>query len=211
MPLLRSNPKHEAFARHRALLVDVLEAYKLAGYTKGSELYQRGNARKLDQNPKIRARIVELTKESEEDIAIESYRMRRELRRIGYANAAELWEWNGDRLVLKDLTRLPAEVQATIGEIAVEPIIEYEGTGDERRKVVGGQKIKIKHHSKLEALLQLAKLLGLAKDEVASASASATAIVMQVVSGVPRAPDDAREDAGPARISGAIEPAECAS
>jgi hypothetical protein len=55
------NPRHELFARHRAKLVDRLEAYRLAGY-----VARIGNAARLDRNERVRARIRERAKAVEE-------------------------------------------------------------------------------------------------------------------------------------------------
>lgn len=152
------NHRQEQYARHRAKLVSKREAYRLAGYSD-----HHGNPARLDQDERVRKRIAELVKADEELLEVEIELMKRELHRIGYADAVAPWESVAGKLVLKDLTALPEDVRATISEIAVEPVIDYVGEGDERQKVMLGQKMRLKQHSKLEALKQLALLLGIEK------------------------------------------------
>ena len=53
-------------------------------------------------------------------IELEVELMKRELRRIGYADAVALWESKGDRIVMRDLTALPNSLRAAVAEVAID-------------------------------------------------------------------------------------------
>jgi hypothetical protein len=154
------NPRQESYARLRAELVPKREAYTRAGFSP-----HHGNPSRLEQMPHVRDRIAELCKSTEELVEIQRYKMIQELDRLAYANTIDLWERGVDGyLAIKDLTALPTDLTASIAEIAVEPITDYEQGADDEpsRKITIGQKIRVKQHGKLEAMKQLAELIGMA-------------------------------------------------
>jgi hypothetical protein len=129
------NPRHEAYARHRALLLKKTEAFKAAGYKDGPGA--RGNADRLERDERVRERIRHLVKLGEEVVEIESAFVRRELTEIAYGEAQD----------------------------------------------------DLKYAHKLTALDQLVKLLGIEKPAQVNLN-NTTGIVLNIITGVPRAPDD---------------------
>jgi hypothetical protein len=155
MGVLR-NPKHEQFARERSFLTAPLVAARAAGYVKMTA----GNAAKLDRNPKIRARIAELSKDDEDLVALKRRYLERLLMRVASADALDVWEpvigANGKptpgKYRLKDLLSLPDDLRQAVASVTID-----------------GAKVKVEMLDKLTATAQLQKLwaqaLGVQPDE----------------------------------------------
>jgi phage terminase small subunit len=161
MPILR-NARHEAFAQALVSGKSLGDANVIAGYKNGN----RKAAWITRQNPKIAARIVELTEEkmAAERLArdraqvkfdLSAERVIGELARIGFANMQDYLTVGPDGELRFDYARITRDQAAAITEITIE---EFKG-----RKV---RRIKFKLADKQTALVSLGKHLGIFADPI---------------------------------------------
>jgi hypothetical protein len=111
------NPKHERFARARALLVSVLEAAREAGYEKMTP----GNAMKLDRRKDIRGRIAALSAIDEEMLRMRRERVEARLNLAAYGNILKFATIDQEtgKLIAIDWRRLAeSELAVTISEFS---------------------------------------------------------------------------------------------
>ena len=165
MPILR-NGRHELFAEAIVNGKSLGEANVIAGYRKPN----RRQAWLLKQNPKISARIVELTEEklATEKLAREraqvkldltAERILGELARIGFANMQDYLSVDKDGNPRLDYARISRDQASAIQEITID---EYkEGRGPGARDI---KRVRIKLAEKRPALEALGRHLGLFVD-----------------------------------------------
>lgn len=141
MPAL-TNPMHESFAVSYAANGVLHKAALAAGTSR-----QYGYA--IAERPDIQARVAEIVWQRFRKENISAERVIRELARIAFANAADLYDETGDLIPIHEL---PDDVAATISQVDVE--VSSRGRGDDRQTF---STVKIKRASKMDALTVLAK------------------------------------------------------
>ena len=119
------------------------EAVITAGY-KGKNPDSMGS--QLLRNPKVAAYLAERRARIAAAADIDAERILREYARIAFADSRDVMAWGPDGVRLKPSEELTADAAATVAEVS-----ETMGTDK------GGGSIKIKLHSKAEALNALAK------------------------------------------------------
>lgn len=147
MPVL-SNPQHELFCQEKAKGATSIAAYMAAGYTSKNYASQGMAAKRLLARPEVRARIDELLAGGAEKAEVTIAEWLLELKRIGFSDIRNVVGWKKGRVTLKDADDLTPEHAATIGEIS------------ESDKGA----LKVKLHSKVDALEKIGRYLGVYKD-----------------------------------------------
>jgi len=167
MPPLK-NSRHERFARGLVEGLSAVDAYEKAGYERN-----RSSASKLQTNANIKGRIRELQDEAAEKATVTASRVLVEIARIAFADLGEAVTWGPDGVRLKDSTQLPLAVRAAVQEVT-ETTTQFGGS------------LKIKFHSKMQALDALAKHLRLYAEvpEDANEQARAIAALVQTMMGL---------------------------
>jgi phage terminase small subunit len=167
MPILR-NARHEAFAQALVSGKSLGDANVAAGYKNDN----RKAAWITRQNPKIAARIVELT---EEKLAAEKLARERaqvkfdvsaetvigELARIGFSNMQDYLTVGPDGELHFDFARITRDQAAALQEMVIEEFMD--GRGAAARKV---RRIRFKLADKRSALVDLGKHLGIFADPI---------------------------------------------
>lgn len=158
------NARHERFAQELAKGKSQVDAYAAAGYQP-----DRGAAARLSANVSVQERAEELKGRAAEKAVVTQERVLKELARIGFSDMRKLLRWTGnlpkmdeDRaeesgdveisvanfVQLFDSDQLDDDVAACISEISQ----TREGA------------LKVKLHDKQQALVSLARHLGMFKD-----------------------------------------------
>jgi len=165
MPIL-DNPKHERFAQAMALGKSADQAYVIAGYSE-----HRSNAARLSANERVRRRIEEILSEAAAKVGVTVERVVTELAKIGFSDIRKAVSWRGslvresdnpdggDVLVIKEIVTNHVQVVDSdqVDDDTAGAIAEVSQTKD-------GMKIKM--HSKPDALEKLGRYLGMFKDKV---------------------------------------------
>lgn len=135
-------------------------AYRAAYARKASNQRAAEEGKALLSNPKIspiineaRAKAKKRTDKIMDRYAITKENILREFARIGFADVTDVVSIEGGQVHVKETDDLPEDARRAISEISE--------TINER----GDRTIKVKSHSKINALVQLAKHLGLDKPE----------------------------------------------
>lgn len=160
------NPKHERFARLRAVLRPKADAYRQSGLTSTTDHAAAGNASRLERRPDIAERIAYLSRSDESLLQAKRERLEEMLWLIHESNVAEMWETvevekydrKGNPVVDKDgqpvmkkvqrprsIDQMPEDVQRAVEAITI----------NEAGFVVP------KPYSKLQANVELRKMLGI--------------------------------------------------
>jgi phage terminase small subunit len=164
MPILK-NGKHELFAQACVNGLSLGQANIAAGYKNGN----RKAAWLTRRNPKIAARITELTEEklaaeklarerAQVKLDVTAERVIGELARIGFANIQDYLTVGPDGEPHFDYARIERDQAAALQEIVIE---EFKDGRGEARKV---RRIRFKLADKRAALVDLGKHLGLFAD-----------------------------------------------
>ena len=104
-------------------------------------------ASKLMKLPKVAARIQELRDAVQERALVTKVEILTELKRIGFGNLADVAEWNGRTVTLKNSETLSPELTSLVSEVSETK-----------------QGVKIKLHDKMDALDKMAKIVGAYKE-----------------------------------------------
>lgn len=155
MPVL-ANPKHEAYAQHRAKGLPHELAHKKTGYKPGKR-----NGDRFRRDGVILARIQEIQSISANKAGITIDRIMKEAALIGFSNLNDYIDTTGSEPVMR-LDRTTRDQMAALSEITTETRYERAGPGEEPVRVV---KTKIKAWDKLAALEKLGKQLGMWRDK----------------------------------------------
>lgn len=143
MPVLK-NMRHERFAQAILKGKTLDQAYVTAGYRA-----HPANPKRLRENEAVSARISELVEKSETLTNISVERIAQELARIGLADITDAVSFSGKRVKLKASSELDRDTTAAISEV---------------QQTKDG--VKIKFHSKTNALDLLAKYKGMFKENI---------------------------------------------
>ena len=100
-------------------------------------------ASRLVARPKVAKRIKELRDAVQERAMVTTTDILQELKAIGFGNLSDLVSWSESGLTLKNSETLPSELTALVSEVSE-----------------GKHGVKIKLHSKLDALDKMAKMTG---------------------------------------------------
>ena len=120
------------------------DAYRLHYNTENmSPQVVNNEASKLMKLPKVAARIQELRDAVQERALVTKVDILTELQHIGFGNLADVAEWNGRTVTLKNSETLSPELTSLVAEVSETK-----------------QGVKIKLHDKLEALDKMAKIVG---------------------------------------------------
>ena len=128
-------------------------AYQQAGYVVKNDNVAAVEAHRLLNNPIIAATLAKARRASEERTGIIQDRVARELARIAFGDQRAVMKWGPDGVTLLDSEGLTDDAAALVAE-ASQTITEAGGT------------IRLKTHSKIEALALLGKHLGMFKEQV---------------------------------------------
>lgn len=111
------NPKHEAFCREVAGGLNYRQAWISVGNNVASN-----NFGKLARRPEVQARVAELREEFNRTAGIKVEYLREKLLPIATSDVTRYFRrGRGGKLVLRDVTKLPAELRAALSELRVEP------------------------------------------------------------------------------------------
>jgi hypothetical protein len=155
----------------------------------------RPNSRRLSNaNALVKARLKELANYSAQLAGIDAGWAQIKLKSMVEANIDDyLSPPDKDGYRYFDLSQVSREKLGQLTELAQDEITEAMGDDEGTRRT---RKIKVRLPDKISALSLLAKIARWVEDApTASASASANTVVMQVVTSVPRAPDEPMLDA----------------
>ena len=144
-------PKQKRFVDEYLVDLNATAAAKRAGY---SERTARSIASENLAKPDIQAEIQKRRSALQDKLEISSERMLQEYARIAFFDPRRLFDDNGKP---KDISTLDDDTAAALAGLDV--LEEYEGSGQDREFV--GYTKKYKVASKMEALRDLAKHLGL--------------------------------------------------
>jgi hypothetical protein len=108
-----TNRKREAFAREIAAMTPYGKAYAEAGYG-GNPRWHEYNARKLAQQPEVRARIEELRTEFTQMAGIHAEYIQRQILPLVEANPKDLYNADGSLRPIAELPRALAKAIRTI-------------------------------------------------------------------------------------------------
>ena len=145
------NLRHEKFALEYSISLNATNAYKAVyGSPKGAE----NSASKLLGNPKVKARIKELSEKKEAKAEIKAFNVVEELEKIAKARAIDVFKLDGAFLTIKSLADIPEECQVAIESIECLSVGEH------------GTVTKVKFHSKIKALELLGRHFGLFNDKL---------------------------------------------
>jgi phage terminase small subunit len=142
-------PKQEQFCREYIIDFNATQAAIRAGYSKKTA--NRIGPENLSKLV-LQERIAVLVKELQEKTGITAEQVVRELAKIGFANIKGVLDDNNE---IKDISKLPDDITAAIESIQSD--IRHDG-GDSDGYT---EKVKVKLHSKLHALTDLGKHLGI--------------------------------------------------
>lgn len=124
------------------------DAYRLNYNTENmSPQVVNNEASKLMKLPKVAARIQELRDAVQERALVTKVEILTELKRIGFGNLADVAEWNGRTVTLKNSETLSPELTSLVSEVSETK-----------------QGVKIKLHDKMDALDKMAKIVGAYKE-----------------------------------------------
>jgi phage terminase small subunit len=147
-----ANAKHELFALAIVEGKNGADAYAAAGYSVDRKVASVNAVRLLDRDD-IKARIAELQGEHRERHTATVDNLVAELTRIAFANAGDFFHWGPDGVRVKDKDALSLEQQSVVAEVS-QTVTEAGGT------------IRVKLHSKLDAIDKLGRHLGMFKHAV---------------------------------------------
>lgn len=186
--------QQERFAHEYLVDCDPQAAAVRAGYSSGPAL--KVTPYRLLADPRIQDIIQARRRALIAKTELTQERVVEELRRIALFNVRDVVTWDGQRLEVRPLDELPESITAAISELAidVEELELEQGPSAEDRALVDlgviaeappkkagrilRKKIRLKTHSKLDALAQAAKILGFEKEK-----APTTAVGVQIFFG----------------------------
>lgn len=155
------NLRHEKFAQLMVTSgMSQVAAYREAGFREGTDQTMRANAARLIARDAVSARIAELRKPVLDKYGVTNDRIIRELALSGFARMGDYAELIGDG----DLTKLESEATAAITEFTIDTI---PGGGRGANKQPDNLRTRIKLGNKHQALVALAQISGLMKEQVA--------------------------------------------
>lgn len=152
------NDRQEAFAQHYSRKANATWAAKEAGYSEKTA-YQQGHA--LLKKPEINARIEHIKAERWKALHMgpdETLAEIAKLARFNLGDALQVTE-QGDAFL--DLSLLDDDGRAALSEVEVHDYLD--GRGEDARDV---RRVKVKTHSKVQALTLVAKAHGLLTEKV---------------------------------------------
>jgi phage terminase small subunit len=161
MPVL-SNPRHERFAQELAKGKSANEAYVLAGYEEN-----RGNATRLNANESIQSRVAEIQSRGAQRAEVTVERVVSELAKIGFSDIRRVVQWSGSEVAdevdgeddgVPRVVVRAANIVRLIGSDVVDD--DTAASISEISQTKEGS-LRVKMHSKLDALDKIAKYLGL--------------------------------------------------
>jgi phage terminase small subunit len=164
MPVLE-NPKHERFAQELAKGTSASQAYVLAGYKPNDS-----HASRLGGNGKVAARVEEILGRAAARAEVSVERVLQELALIAFSNPRAAMSWGPDGVVLRDSAELTDQEAALISEVA---------------ETKDGLRVKL--HSKLDALGKIGQHLGMFKERVEHTGKDGGPIETKDVSDIERA------------------------
>ena len=141
--------RQEAFCRAYTQNINQTGSARIAKY---SEVGITGTASKLMNSPYIKGRLAYLQGELVEKSGVNSERVIAEVAKIAFCNVQSFLDEGNE---IRDISQLPPDVAAAVESIQVD--IRHDG-GDSKGYT---EKVKFKLHSKLTALNDLCKHLGL--------------------------------------------------
>ena len=163
MPVL-ANPRHEAFAQARAQGKTIDQAYVVAGYKAND-----GNATRLNGNERILSRIEEIVTQASERAGVTVERIIAEMAKIGFSDIRKLVSWRGNVTQSGEDPDTGEPTLRSFNEVALVDSDKLDGGMAAAISEVSQSKdgsLRIKLHSKLDALTKLGQNLGMFKDTV---------------------------------------------
>ena len=163
-------PKREAFCHEYLIDLNKTQAALRAKYSPKTA-YSIGH--ELLKIPEVQDRIAHLATIKEKRAEKSADDVIKELENIGFSRLGDVIEWNESGVAfLKNSDELNDEAMAAIESVQVTEeqthITASGAEGDPKRKIQGSSvlKTKVKLHSKMAALTQLAKHHGLVQDKI---------------------------------------------
>lgn len=147
-------PKRERFCQEYMIDLNATRAYK--DVYKCSDKVANASGPRLLGNVSIQARITELRKGLEIKTGVSAERVINELAKVAFANIKSVL---GEKNEIKDISQLPDEIAAAVE--SVQSDIRHD-SGDSEGYT---EKVRVKLYSKLNALNDLGKHLGIFKKD----------------------------------------------
>ncbi len=143
-------PKRERFCQEYVVDLNATKAYK--DVYKCSDKVANASGPRLLGNVSIQARIADLQKDLQKATGINAERVINEYAKVAFANIKSVL---GEGNVIKDISQLPDEITAAVESIQSD--IRHDG-GDSEGYTA---RVKVKFYSKLNALADLGRHLGI--------------------------------------------------
>jgi len=178
--------KQERFCQEYIVDLNATQAYIRAGYTADSA---NANGNRLIVNDSIAKRIAELKAERSKRVQFTADDLFNELVKVGTSNIADFVTVQPDGSSRIDLSKCSREQMAALSEVSTEQ--SYADTGsDDDPSIQTVLKIKIKQHSKNQALIELGKHLGVKSGVDVTSNGETLPSVQFVMPSNGRNPDD---------------------
>lgn len=145
------NPQRIKFCDEYLVDSNAMEAAIRAGY---APRHAKNQACKLLKKPIIKAYIADKQAALSQTLNLKTETVLKELATIAFFNIQNLYDDSGKIIPME---KLPPHIAAAVESIDIKET--YTGTGETR--TLSGTQVKVKLHSKLDALNALAKHLGL--------------------------------------------------
>lgn len=166
---MKLTEKQRLFCDEYLIDLNATRAYKVVFKSCKTDNTARTNASKLLTNTNIQTYIEQRMKERERRTEITQDRVLKELAKIGFVNAKNLFRDNGS---VKGIDELDEETASAITTIKTNEL--YEGYGEDRSQV--GETIEIRLCDKIRALELIGKHLGMFKEKIELSGAITTEI-----------------------------------
>lgn len=162
------NPQHEKFAQefHRLVWIGTkpsdarLTAYKDAGFQTQDDVFAAANARKLTQRAEVKARLKELSENSEFLSCTDAAWAQRKLKALAECNLAKyLTPADSEGIRRLDLSKATDEEIGLLLEIGQDEETRMEGDDDDKTEV-RIRKIRIKRADPIAAIRLMAEIAG---------------------------------------------------
>lgn len=162
----KMTPKKLMFCKEFLVDLNGTAAAIRAGY---SEKTANEQASRLLADVNIQKEIERLKAERVERIQVNSDEILRELVRLSQSDIRKVFDEDG---ALRPMAEWPDAIAACVASVEVDEIFEYEGSGDDRKRVHIGYTKKVKFWDKNKALDMLGRHMKLFSDDDGSKTAA---------------------------------------
>lgn len=159
-------PKQALFCKEYIVDLNATAAAIRAGYSERTA-YSIGEENL--KKPEIEKEIARLKAERVERVQVNSDEILRELVRLSQSDIRKVFDEDG---ALRPMSEWPDAIAACVASVEVDEIFEYEGSGNDRKRVHIGYTKKVKFWDKNKALDMLGRHMKLFSDDDGSKTAA---------------------------------------